>query len=91
MNYAIEATDGSGFARNGLLVFPSRNGARAYGYKLYHRWFGCQAWRVVEVDDAVTYTERVSEAETIARKEEQLPPDKRVFEFSGLLDGEVEP
>ena len=54
MGWAIEATDGSGYARNAL-VFATEEEAKRYASDLMSRWFGCRDTRLIEVDEPVNY------------------------------------
>lgn len=60
MAYGVEATDGSGYARN-QLVFGTREEADLYCRDLLRRWTACVDARVVEVEEIVNYDLRVDD------------------------------
>jgi hypothetical protein len=61
--FGVEATDGSGYARNGL-VFATELEAKAYARDLFGRWLGCTDARSIEVTEKVNY--RWTDGELIA-------------------------
>jgi len=65
MGYFVEATDGSGYARNAL-VFETRQAAEMYAKDLWRRWTSCQDTRIVESDEEPTLDSR-----TVKRWEER--------------------
>jgi hypothetical protein len=53
MSFAVEATDGSGWAPNGLR-FRTARAAESYALDLMMRWTGCHDTRVAESEDEPT-------------------------------------
>lgn len=54
VSFNVEASDGSGFAANGLF-FATRDEAEAYAADLFRRWTACRETRVVQTSRPYNY------------------------------------